>query len=163
MFKILLNDLENKGVSIPQAEDSDSDVEEDTMSSSEFLAELNDEFHERALLVNQKRFYKRFGKVRSARKPMDKSNETCFAYRKLGKYKGLKAKIVILTKKIDVMSKGKSEKELVAGVTDAEVASQEEMALFLLCGLVCKAHAIYTRSMEQKLIDGVNKRVNKRG
>ncbi|GJW10605.1 reverse transcriptase domain-containing protein [Tanacetum coccineum] len=125
-------------------EDSGSDVEEDTMSSSEFLADLNDEFHERALLVNQKRFYKRSGKVGSARKPMDKSNETGFAYGKLGKYKGLKAKIVILTKKIDVMSKDKSEKELVAGVTDAEVASQEEMASFLLHGLVCKAHAIYT-------------------
>ncbi|GKC82023.1 retrovirus-related pol polyprotein from transposon TNT 1-94, partial [Tanacetum coccineum] len=31
-----------------------------------------------------------------------------------GKYKGLKAKIVILTKKINAMSKGKSEKGLVA-------------------------------------------------
>ncbi|GJZ90409.1 hypothetical protein Tco_0662336 [Tanacetum coccineum] len=39
--------------------DSDSDVEEDTKSSSEFLADLNAEFHDRALLSNQKRFYKR--------------------------------------------------------------------------------------------------------
>nr|GEY89699.1 hypothetical protein [Tanacetum cinerariifolium] len=39
--------------------DSDSDVEEDTRSSSEFLADLNAEFHDRALLANQKRFYKR--------------------------------------------------------------------------------------------------------
>ncbi|GJZ51628.1 hypothetical protein Tco_0606143, partial [Tanacetum coccineum] len=54
-LKILLNDLEDKCVSIPQAEDSDSDVEEDTRSNSEFLADLNAEFHDRALLANQKR------------------------------------------------------------------------------------------------------------
>ncbi|GKB82429.1 hypothetical protein Tco_0949324 [Tanacetum coccineum] len=57
-------------------QDNDSDVEEDTRSSSEFLADLYDEFHDRALLANQKRFYKRSGRVGSARKPMDKSNET---------------------------------------------------------------------------------------
>ncbi|GJR53825.1 hypothetical protein Tco_1404346 [Tanacetum coccineum] len=34
--------------------DSDSDVEEDLRSSSEFIADLNDEYHERALLANQK-------------------------------------------------------------------------------------------------------------
>ncbi|GKF76121.1 hypothetical protein Tco_0225565, partial [Tanacetum coccineum] len=48
---------------------------------------------------------------------MDKSNETYFACGKLdykGKYKGLKAKIAILTKKIDAMSKGKNKKGLVA-------------------------------------------------
>ncbi|GJV16325.1 hypothetical protein Tco_1361648 [Tanacetum coccineum] len=129
-LKCLLNDLENNGVSILQAEinatfvnnlprkwlkglidqihesktsrftiqassskalisnsqlqDSDSDVEEDQRSSSEFLADLNAEFHERALLVNQKRV----------------------------KYKGPKAEIAILRKKIYVMSKGKSEKWL---------------------------------------------------
>ncbi|GJV44242.1 hypothetical protein Tco_1428778 [Tanacetum coccineum] len=42
--------------------DSDSDVEEDTTSSKEFLADLNLEFHDKALLANQKRFYKRSGK-----------------------------------------------------------------------------------------------------
>ncbi|GJY26337.1 hypothetical protein Tco_0401063 [Tanacetum coccineum] len=36
-----------------------ANVEEDTKSSSEFLADLNAEFHDRALLSNQKRFYKR--------------------------------------------------------------------------------------------------------
>ncbi|GJY21902.1 hypothetical protein Tco_0394468 [Tanacetum coccineum] len=82
-LKSLLNDLENNSISIPQDEDSDSDVEEDTRSSSEFLADLNDEFHDRTLLANQKRFYKRFGRFGSAKKPMDKSNETCFAYGKL--------------------------------------------------------------------------------
>ncbi|GJW69675.1 hypothetical protein Tco_0126592 [Tanacetum coccineum] len=58
-LKCLLNDLENNGVSISQAEgstskalvsnstmqESDSDVEEDQRSSSEFLADLNAEFH----------------------------------------------------------------------------------------------------------------------
>ncbi|GKB96725.1 hypothetical protein Tco_0982862, partial [Tanacetum coccineum] len=59
--------------------ESDSDFEEDTISTKEFLAGLKQEFHDRALLANQKRFYKRSGRVGSARKPMDKSNETCFA------------------------------------------------------------------------------------
>ncbi|GKA31704.1 hypothetical protein Tco_0718009 [Tanacetum coccineum] len=73
-LKCLLNDRENNGVTIPQAEvnatfDSDSDVEEDQRTSNEFMADLNAEYHERALLVNQKRFYKRYGMVGSARKP----------------------------------------------------------------------------------------------
>ncbi|GJW58665.1 retrovirus-related pol polyprotein from transposon TNT 1-94 [Tanacetum coccineum] len=63
--------------------DSDLDVEEDTRSSNEFLADLNVEFHDKALLANQKRFYKRSGRVGSAKKPMDKSNEICFACGKL--------------------------------------------------------------------------------
>nr|GFA71655.1 hypothetical protein [Tanacetum cinerariifolium] len=144
-------------------QDSDSDVEEDQRSSSEFLADLHAEFQERALLANQKRFYKRSGRVGFQRKPIDKTNEICFACGKLWhfqkdypsiktstppypsanrsynkpkfhtsptpqhnsnvndnqkdykvKYKGLKAEIVVLTKKIDAMNKGKSEKGLVA-------------------------------------------------
>ncbi|GKA11078.1 retrovirus-related pol polyprotein from transposon TNT 1-94 [Tanacetum coccineum] len=67
-------------------EDSDSDVEEDLRSSSEFIADLNAEYHERAMLTNQKRFYKRSGRVGSARKPMDKSNEICFACGKQGHF-----------------------------------------------------------------------------
>ncbi|GJR36348.1 hypothetical protein Tco_1212032 [Tanacetum coccineum] len=55
---------------------NNSDVEEDTQRSNEFLADLNAKFHDRALLANQKRFYKRSGRVGSARKPMDKTNET---------------------------------------------------------------------------------------
>ncbi|GKA30423.1 hypothetical protein Tco_0716728 [Tanacetum coccineum] len=43
-------------------QESDLDVEEDTKSSSKLLANLNVEFHKRALLANQKRFYKRSGK-----------------------------------------------------------------------------------------------------
>ncbi|GJZ26831.1 retrovirus-related pol polyprotein from transposon TNT 1-94, partial [Tanacetum coccineum] len=167
-LKCLLNDLENNGVSIPQAEvnatfDSDLDVEEDTRSNNEFLADLNIEFHDRALLSNQKRYYKRFGRVGSAKKPIVKTKESCYACGKLGhfqkdcpstktstpsypssnksyikpkcqsnttpqhnksdenhqkdykeKYKGLKAEVAILTKGIDSMSKGKSEKGLLA-------------------------------------------------
>ncbi|GJT93045.1 hypothetical protein Tco_1081890 [Tanacetum coccineum] len=69
-LKCLLNDLENNGISISQAElnatfDSDSDIEEDQRSSSEFLADLNAEFHERSLLANQRRFYKRSGRGKS--------------------------------------------------------------------------------------------------
>nr|GEU77422.1 ribonuclease H-like domain-containing protein [Tanacetum cinerariifolium] len=41
-----------------QGADSDSDVEEDTRSNSKFLADLKAEFHDRARLVNQKRYYK---------------------------------------------------------------------------------------------------------
>ncbi|GJS37490.1 hypothetical protein Tco_0535872, partial [Tanacetum coccineum] len=40
----------------------DSDVEEDNRTSNEFLADLNVEYQERALLANQKRFYKRSGR-----------------------------------------------------------------------------------------------------
>ncbi|GKC71254.1 hypothetical protein Tco_1117137 [Tanacetum coccineum] len=54
-LKCLLNDLKNNGVIIPQAEDSDSDVEEDQRTSNEFMADLNAKYHERALLTNQKR------------------------------------------------------------------------------------------------------------
>ncbi|GJX29653.1 hypothetical protein Tco_0237732 [Tanacetum coccineum] len=42
--------------------DSNSNVEEDLRSSSEFIADLNAECHERDLLANQKRFYKRSGR-----------------------------------------------------------------------------------------------------
>ncbi|GKA63216.1 retrovirus-related pol polyprotein from transposon TNT 1-94 [Tanacetum coccineum] len=67
-------------------QDSDSDVEENNRTSNEFMAYLNVEYHERALLANQKRFYKRSGRVGSARKPMDKSKETCFACGKPGHF-----------------------------------------------------------------------------
>ncbi|GKD10338.1 hypothetical protein Tco_1190023, partial [Tanacetum coccineum] len=62
-----------------------SDVEEDQRTNNEFMADLNAEYHERALLANQKRFYKRAllankkrfykrsGRVGSARKPLDKT------------------------------------------------------------------------------------------
>nr|GEW69063.1 hypothetical protein [Tanacetum cinerariifolium] len=43
--------------------DSDSDVEEETKSNSEFLADLNVEIQDRAHLANQKRFYKISGRV----------------------------------------------------------------------------------------------------
>ncbi|GJZ65818.1 hypothetical protein Tco_0622514, partial [Tanacetum coccineum] len=114
-LKCLLNDLENNGVTIPQAEfnatlatlygkynyeerlidqiyeseiqiftiqfssskalifnthfqDSDSDIKEDQRTSNEFMADLNAEYHERAILANQKRFYKRERVKRERRK-----------------------------------------------------------------------------------------------
>ncbi|GJW86834.1 retrovirus-related pol polyprotein from transposon TNT 1-94 [Tanacetum coccineum] len=90
-LKCLLNDLENNGVTIPQAEvnatfDSDSDVKEDQRTSNQFMADLNVEYHERALLANQKRFYKRSRRVGSARKPIDKTKETCFVCGKTGHF-----------------------------------------------------------------------------
>ncbi|GKA80378.1 hypothetical protein Tco_0786974 [Tanacetum coccineum] len=60
-------------ISNSQMKDSDSDVEEDLRRNSEFFADLNTEYHERALLANQKRFYKRSGRVGSARKPDEES------------------------------------------------------------------------------------------
>ncbi|GJV93195.1 retrovirus-related pol polyprotein from transposon TNT 1-94 [Tanacetum coccineum] len=90
-LKCLLNDLENNDVTIPQVEvnatfDSNSDVKEDQRTSNEFMADLNVEYHKRALLANQKRFYKRSGRVGSARKPLDKTKKTCFACGKLGHF-----------------------------------------------------------------------------
>ncbi|GKD50368.1 retrovirus-related pol polyprotein from transposon TNT 1-94, partial [Tanacetum coccineum] len=67
-------------------QDSDSDVKEDPRTSNESMADLNAEYHERALLANQKRFYKRCGRVGSARKPIDKTKETCFACGKTGHF-----------------------------------------------------------------------------
>nr|GFB88851.1 hypothetical protein [Tanacetum cinerariifolium] len=66
--------------------DSDFDVEEDNRTNNEFMANLNAEYQERALLANQKRFDKRHGRVGSARKPLDKSKETCFTCGKLGHF-----------------------------------------------------------------------------
>ncbi|GJR95546.1 retrovirus-related pol polyprotein from transposon TNT 1-94 [Tanacetum coccineum] len=66
--------------------DSDLDVEEDTRSNNEFLADLNIEFHDRALLSNQKRYYKRFGRVGSAKKPIVKTKESCYACGKIGHF-----------------------------------------------------------------------------
>nr|GEY79717.1 hypothetical protein [Tanacetum cinerariifolium] len=106
-------------ISNTQFQDSDSDVEEDQRTSNEFMVNLNAEYHERALLANQKIFCKRSGRVGSARKPIDKTKETCFACGKTshfqkeyykGKYKGLKAEMDVLTPRIDDLTKGKSKK-----------------------------------------------------
>ncbi|GJU63092.1 retrovirus-related pol polyprotein from transposon TNT 1-94 [Tanacetum coccineum] len=130
-------------ISNSNIQESDYDVEEDQRSSGEFLADLNVEFHERALLANQRRFYKKIWKGRhfqkdcpsiktstppysSASKLYNKSkfhpnstpqhnqsvNNNQKDYRV--KYKGLKDKIVVLTKNINAMNQGKNEKELVA-------------------------------------------------
>ncbi|GJY22237.1 hypothetical protein Tco_0394803, partial [Tanacetum coccineum] len=55
----------------------------ETRAAVKFLVDLHAAFHERAILTNQKRFYKRSGRIGSAKKSMDKSNETYFAYGKL--------------------------------------------------------------------------------
>ncbi|GJR68155.1 retrovirus-related pol polyprotein from transposon TNT 1-94 [Tanacetum coccineum] len=47
---------------VSTAYDSYLDVKEDQRTSNEFMADLNAEYHERALLANQKRFYKRSGR-----------------------------------------------------------------------------------------------------
>nr|GEW62213.1 hypothetical protein [Tanacetum cinerariifolium] len=73
--------------SLEGEKDSDSDVEEDQKTNNEFMADLNTKYHERALLANQKRFYKRSERVGSARKPIDKTNETCFACGKTSHFK----------------------------------------------------------------------------
>nr|GEV80082.1 hypothetical protein [Tanacetum cinerariifolium] len=73
-------------ISNRQFQDTDSDVEEDQRTRNEFMADLNAECHETALLANQKRFYKRSGGVGSARKPLDKSKKTCSACGKLGHF-----------------------------------------------------------------------------
>ncbi|GJR87763.1 retrovirus-related pol polyprotein from transposon TNT 1-94 [Tanacetum coccineum] len=159
-------------ISNHQFQDSDSDVEEDQRTSNEFTADLNAESHERAQLKNQKRFYKRSGRVGLARKPLDKTKESCFACGKLGHfqkycpshktstpsypssnnsfnkskpytpsfnqtssqnsgnhqndykgtYKGLKAEMVVLTKRIDDINKRKSEK----GKNDKENSEKED-------------------------------------
>ncbi|GJZ27152.1 hypothetical protein Tco_0571405 [Tanacetum coccineum] len=72
--------------SLEGEKDSDSNVKEDQRTSNEFMADLNAEYHERALLANQKRLYKRSGRVGSARKPLDKSKETYFGCGKLGHF-----------------------------------------------------------------------------
>nr|GEW41108.1 hypothetical protein [Tanacetum cinerariifolium] len=86
-------------ISNNQFQDNDSDVEEDLKSSSKFIADLNTKYHERTLLENQKR-----------------------------KVQGTEEEIVVLTKKIDAMSKGKSEKGLVAESFnwDEECVSSED-------------------------------------
>nr|GEW17016.1 retrovirus-related Pol polyprotein from transposon TNT 1-94 [Tanacetum cinerariifolium] len=123
-------------ISNPTLQESDSDIEEDQRSSIEFLADLNDEFHERALLANQRRFYKRTlskecpsiktstpqypSSSRLYNKPKFHTNTTPQLNQNVNnnqkdysvKYKGLNAEIVVLTKKIDAMNKGKSEKRV---------------------------------------------------
>ncbi|GJT28517.1 retrovirus-related pol polyprotein from transposon TNT 1-94 [Tanacetum coccineum] len=96
-LKCLLNDLENNGVTIPQAEVNATFVNSlprkwlsmnqtqraNNSIKDDSLATLYGKYiYEEALLANQKRFYKRSGRVRSTKKPIDKTKETCFAYGK---------------------------------------------------------------------------------
>ncbi|GJV06487.1 retrovirus-related pol polyprotein from transposon TNT 1-94 [Tanacetum coccineum] len=84
--KFTIQASSSKALVSNHVQDSDSDVEEDIRTSNEFMADLNDEYQERALLENQNRFYKRSGRVGAAGKPVDKSKISCFSYGKLGHY-----------------------------------------------------------------------------
>nr|GEW24255.1 hypothetical protein [Tanacetum cinerariifolium] len=46
-------------ISNNHSQDSDSNVKEDNRTTNEFMADLNAGYHEKALLANQKKFYKR--------------------------------------------------------------------------------------------------------
>nr|GEZ58174.1 putative ribonuclease H-like domain-containing protein [Tanacetum cinerariifolium] len=112
-------------------EDSDSDVEEDNITNNEFMAELNAEYHKRALLANQKRFYKRIVLSNKTSTPLYPSSNISFNKSKpytpsftpnisqnssnhqkdyKGKYKGLKAEMAVLSQRIDELTKGKDDK-----------------------------------------------------
>ncbi|GKE43796.1 hypothetical protein Tco_1471080, partial [Tanacetum coccineum] len=96
--------------------DSDSDFEEDQMINNEFMADLNAEYHERALLANQKRFYKRSGRVGQLGNLWTNPKKSISfvgnqkSSKGLQRYKGLKAEMAVLTKRIDDLTEGKSEK-----------------------------------------------------
>nr|GEV20136.1 retrovirus-related Pol polyprotein from transposon TNT 1-94 [Tanacetum cinerariifolium] len=125
-------------ISNSQMQDINSDVEEDLRSSSKFIADLNAEYHERALFANQKRTLSKgihlnqnlysflsFNnptlqqtKFHSNSTPQHNHNTDNNQKNCKVKYKGLKAEIDVLTKKIEDMSKGKSEKGLVAETFD---------------------------------------------
>nr|GEU67333.1 putative reverse transcriptase domain-containing protein [Tanacetum cinerariifolium] len=191
-------------ISNPTLQDSKSNIKGDQRSSSEFLANLHAEFHERALLANQRRFYKRSGRVGSLKKPLDKINETCFAYGKPGhfqkecplikkstphylssrklynkpkfhtnitpqhnqhvnnnqkdyivKYKGLKAEIAVLTKKIDAINKGKSEKGLVAESFnwDEESVSSDDKGVTKFKALMAVVDKLLVRRADGRYTD----------
>ncbi|GKC49734.1 hypothetical protein Tco_1072479 [Tanacetum coccineum] len=104
-LKCLLNDLENNDMSIPQAkvnatfvnslprkwlsmnqtQRANNSIKNDTLAALygkyNYKEGLIDQIQlwQRALLANQKRFYKRPGRVGSVKKPLDRSNETCFS------------------------------------------------------------------------------------
>ncbi|GKC61475.1 retrovirus-related pol polyprotein from transposon TNT 1-94 [Tanacetum coccineum] len=169
-----VNSLPRKWLSMNQTQRANNSIKNDSLATLygkyNYEEGLIDEIYESETqrftiqtlsskaLISNNQFYKRSGRVGSARKPMDKSNEICFAFGKQGhfqkdcpssktstpsypsnksynkpktfthtsqnndnhqkdykgKFKGLKVEIAVLTKKIDAMSKGKSEKGLVA-------------------------------------------------
>ncbi|GJW58124.1 retrovirus-related pol polyprotein from transposon TNT 1-94 [Tanacetum coccineum] len=101
-------------------QDSDSDVEENQWTSNEFMADLNVEYHERALLANQKGSIRGLEGLVQLGNPWTNPKKHVLLVENLnsgnhqkdykGKYKGLKAEMVVLTKRIDDMTKGNSEK-----------------------------------------------------
>ncbi|GJR62050.1 hypothetical protein Tco_1504212 [Tanacetum coccineum] len=126
-----------------QFQGSDSDVEEDLRSSSEFIADLNAEYHECSSNKTSTPSYPSSNKSStpsypSSNKSYNKpkpfthtSPQNSDNHQKdyKGKYKGLKAEIAVLTIKIDAISKGNSEKGLVAESFDWDeesVSSKDE-------------------------------------
>ncbi|GJT70778.1 retrovirus-related pol polyprotein from transposon TNT 1-94 [Tanacetum coccineum] len=109
-FKALEGEKVKETYTKPGNLDSDSDAEEDTRSNNEFLADLNVEFHVRALLDNQKRFYKRSGRHNQTANHDQKDYKV--------RSKALKAKLNLLTRKTKDVSKQKNDKGLVAESVD---------------------------------------------
>ncbi|GJZ16223.1 retrovirus-related pol polyprotein from transposon TNT 1-94 [Tanacetum coccineum] len=128
-LKYLLNDLENNGVIIPQAEvnatnDSIRGLKGLGLQGSQWTSlmkfvspvESKDTFRKNVHLTKHPHHY-----------ILHQTNPPHHHYK--GKYKGLKAEIVVLTKKINAILKGKSEKGLVAKSFDWDeesVSSEDE-------------------------------------
>nr|GEU39249.1 hypothetical protein [Tanacetum cinerariifolium] len=119
-----INALSSKAlISNNHFQDSDSVVEEDQRTSNEFMVDLNVEYHERVLLVNLEKDFpsnktstpsypssnNSFNKPKPYTPSFNQtsSQNTC-NYQKdyKGKYKGLKAEMVVHTKRIDDLTKG---------------------------------------------------------
>ncbi|GJW82292.1 hypothetical protein Tco_0146267 [Tanacetum coccineum] len=93
--------------------DNESAVEEDTRSSQEFMVDLNQEYHDRALLANQRRFYKRSRRVGVARNPMKNPKKLALDVANKDTFKK-NINPSKLTQKLASSSKQKNDKGLVA-------------------------------------------------
>ncbi|GJT13736.1 hypothetical protein Tco_0860778, partial [Tanacetum coccineum] len=100
-LKILLNGLENKGVSIPQAK-----------VTATFVNSLPRKW----LSMNQTQ--RANNSIKNDSLLLCLANTTMWKKDYRGKYKALKSELVVLTKKIDALSKSKSKKGLVAESLD---------------------------------------------
>ncbi|GKB95950.1 hypothetical protein Tco_0982087 [Tanacetum coccineum] len=108
------NDNTNKnGANNATNNDNESAVEEDTRSSQEFMADLNQEYHDRALLANQRRFYKRSRRVGVARNPMKNPKKLALDVANKDTFKK-NINPSKLTQKLASSSKQKNDKGLVA-------------------------------------------------
>ncbi|GJS01069.1 retrovirus-related pol polyprotein from transposon TNT 1-94 [Tanacetum coccineum] len=128
-LRSLLNDLENNGVSIPQAEVNATFV---NSLPRKWLRHFQKECPSlKTSTPSYPSSSKTFNKPKFHTNTTPQSNQNINNNQKdyRVKYKGLKAEIAVLTKKIDVMSKGKSKKGLVAESFDWDeesVSSDDE-------------------------------------